>query len=148
MLDFKNAIWWLFHTRTLSKDISTVDLTANITQCENMLYYNWWFSPGTPVSSTNKTDRHDITEILLKVELSTINLQPYYNCIRISYLILNQYWYFFSDHQSYGRHFWLLFYQWRLLSVVVLRRQRYLWIILYNQSRQEPWMVLLWQLLL
>jgi hypothetical protein len=31
------------------------------------------FSPGTPVSSTNKTDRHDITEILLKVALSTIN---------------------------------------------------------------------------
>ena len=27
-----------------------------------------------PVSSTNKTDRHDITEILLKVALSTINL--------------------------------------------------------------------------
>ena len=26
-----------------------------------------WFSPGTPVSSTNKTGRHDITEILLKV---------------------------------------------------------------------------------
>jgi len=32
-----------------------------------------WFSPGTPVSSTNKTDRHDITEILLKVALNTIN---------------------------------------------------------------------------
>jgi len=31
-----------------------------------------WFSPGTPVSSTNKTDRHDITEILLKVVLNTI----------------------------------------------------------------------------
>ena len=31
-----------------------------------------WFSPGPPVSSTNKTDRHDITEILLKVTLSTI----------------------------------------------------------------------------
>jgi len=28
-----------------------------------------WFSPGTPVSSTNKTDRHDVTEILLKVAL-------------------------------------------------------------------------------
>ena len=26
-----------------------------------------WFSPGTPVSSTNKTDRHDITEICLFV---------------------------------------------------------------------------------
>jgi hypothetical protein len=32
-----------------------------------------WFSPATPVSSTNKTDRHDITEILLKVALNTIN---------------------------------------------------------------------------
>jgi hypothetical protein len=27
---------------------------------------------GTPVSSTHKTDRHDITEILLKMALSTI----------------------------------------------------------------------------
>jgi hypothetical protein len=30
------------------------------------------FSPGPPVSSTNKTDRHDITELLLKVALNTI----------------------------------------------------------------------------
>jgi len=29
--------------------------------------------PGTLVSSTNKTDRHDITEILLKVALNIIN---------------------------------------------------------------------------
>jgi hypothetical protein len=36
-----------------------------------------WFSPGTPVSSTNKTDRHDITEILLKVTLSTKTLTLY-----------------------------------------------------------------------
>ena len=33
-----------------------------------------WFSPGTPLSSNNKTDRHDITEILLKVALNTITL--------------------------------------------------------------------------
>ena len=31
-----------------------------------------WFSPGTLVS-TNKSDRHDLTEILLKVVLNTIN---------------------------------------------------------------------------
>ena len=31
-----------------------------------------WFSLGPPVSSTNKTNRHDITEILLKVVLNTI----------------------------------------------------------------------------
>jgi hypothetical protein len=29
-----------------------------------------WFSPGTPVSSTNKTSHHDITEIRLKVALN------------------------------------------------------------------------------
>jgi hypothetical protein len=31
------------------------------------------FSPGTPVSSTNKTDRHEITEILLKVEFTELS---------------------------------------------------------------------------
>ena len=31
-----------------------------------------WFSPGTPVSSTNNTDRNDITEIVLKVAFNTI----------------------------------------------------------------------------
>jgi hypothetical protein len=31
------------------------------------------FSAGPPVSSTNKTDRHDIAEILLKVALNTIS---------------------------------------------------------------------------
>jgi hypothetical protein len=30
-----------------------------------------WFSPGTPVFSTNKFDHHDITEILMKVALNT-----------------------------------------------------------------------------
>ena len=28
---------------------------------------------GTPISSTNKTDRHELAEILLKVALNTIN---------------------------------------------------------------------------
>jgi hypothetical protein len=31
-----------------------------------------WFFPGPPVSSTNKTDRNDITETLLKVAFNTI----------------------------------------------------------------------------
>ena len=33
-----------------------------------------WFSPGTPVSSTNRTAHHDIAEILLKVALNTVNI--------------------------------------------------------------------------
>jgi hypothetical protein len=36
-----------------------------------------WFSPGTPVPSTNKNDHHYITEILLKVALNTINPNPH-----------------------------------------------------------------------
>jgi hypothetical protein len=35
-----------------------------------------WFSQGTPVSSTNKTHRNDIPEILLKVALKTLTLTP------------------------------------------------------------------------
>ena len=38
-----------------------------------LLAHGWWFSPGTQTSSTTKTSRHDIAEILLKVALNTIN---------------------------------------------------------------------------
>jgi hypothetical protein len=36
--------------------------------------------PGTLVSSTNKTDLHDITEILLNVALNTINQPSFLTC--------------------------------------------------------------------
>jgi hypothetical protein len=35
------------------------------------------FSPGTAISSSYKTDRHDINEILLKVALNTIILSQH-----------------------------------------------------------------------
>jgi hypothetical protein len=35
------------------------------------------FSPSTPVSPTNKTDRRNITEKLWKVALNTINQTEY-----------------------------------------------------------------------
>jgi hypothetical protein len=38
-----------------------------------LLAHGQWYSPGTPASSTTKTGRHDIVEILLKVALNTIN---------------------------------------------------------------------------
>ena len=37
-----------------------------------------WFSPGTIVFSTNKTDRHDITEIFLKVTQSSDHDHTYW----------------------------------------------------------------------
>jgi hypothetical protein len=46
-----------------------------------------WFTPGDPVSFTNKTDRPDISEVLLKVALNTIkqtnkhNLNANHSCL-------------------------------------------------------------------
>jgi len=37
-----------------------------------LLAHGQWFYPGTMVSSTTKTGRHDTTEILLKMALNTI----------------------------------------------------------------------------
>jgi hypothetical protein len=53
-----------------------VSLNLDMGEVYNIMWLatGQWFSPGTPVSSTNKTDRHDITEILLKVSLDTITL--------------------------------------------------------------------------
>jgi hypothetical protein len=36
------------------------------------------FSPGTPVSSTNKTDYHNIIEILLKIGIKHHNPNPHF----------------------------------------------------------------------
>jgi hypothetical protein len=41
-----------------------------------LLAQDRWFSPGTPASSTTKTGRHDIAEILLKVALNIKNQIP------------------------------------------------------------------------
>jgi hypothetical protein len=44
-------------------------LAAASDKVYQLLAHGRWFSPGTPVSSTTKTGRHDIAEILLKVAL-------------------------------------------------------------------------------
>jgi hypothetical protein len=48
-------------------------LAAASDKVYRLLAHGRWFSPGTPASSTTKTGRHDIAEILLKVALNTIN---------------------------------------------------------------------------
>jgi hypothetical protein len=44
-----------------------------------------WFFPGPPVSSTNKTDHHDIAEILLKVVLNIIKQEKKNFCCLSDY---------------------------------------------------------------
>jgi hypothetical protein len=50
-----------------------LDTTLNYEDCQ-WLEAGRWFSPVTPISSTNKTDRQEITEILLKEALHTITV--------------------------------------------------------------------------
>jgi hypothetical protein len=64
--EFERHSWWGVHDTTLCDKV-----------CQ-WLATGQWISPGVPVSSTNKNDHHDITEILLKVVLNTLN---HYNTV-------------------------------------------------------------------
>jgi hypothetical protein len=61
--------WPLWVRIPLRRDVLDATLCDKVCQ---WLAASLWFSPGNPVSSTNTTDRHDITEILLKMALNTI----------------------------------------------------------------------------
>jgi hypothetical protein len=49
------------------------NLVLDTTLCDEVCK---WIATGRGVPPTNKTDRHDRTDILLKVVLNTINHQP------------------------------------------------------------------------
>ena len=74
-LKFEPCSWWGVLDKTLCDKV-----------CQ-WLTTGQWFSPGFLLSSTNKTDCHDITEILLKVALNTIN-QP--TCILEKWLLVRE----------------------------------------------------------
>ena len=63
---FESCLWW-----------GVLDTTLCDKVCQ-WLVTDRWFSPGTPIYSANKTDRHDITEIMLIVVLNTITLTLIY----------------------------------------------------------------------
>ena len=84
----RHGLDWIVHVVGLSTTcaISVCEFeprswrsVLNTTLCDQVCQWlatGWWFSPGTPVSFTNKTDRLNIAEILLKVALNTIALTP------------------------------------------------------------------------
>jgi hypothetical protein len=66
----------------------------NTTLCDKACQWlatGQWFSLGTPISYAIKTERHDITEILLKVALKTI----YQNQNQTMFVIVMPYIVFF-----------------------------------------------------
>jgi hypothetical protein len=56
-----------------------------------LLAHGRWFSPGTPASSTTKTGRNDIAEILLKVPLSTTKSNHLIDILIIIYVLVAKY---------------------------------------------------------
>ena len=62
--------------------VQSVPITAKVVSLNPVhgkVYSIQHYVTDTPVSSTNKTDCHDITEILLKVALNTVSLNQTYN---------------------------------------------------------------------
>jgi len=48
-----------------------------------LLAHGWWFSRGTPASSTTKTGHHDIAEIFLKVALKHQKSKSTYDVLEL-----------------------------------------------------------------
>ena len=74
ILNKQKSISKVYHMETTWPKCPNLPFTM-----DQLLATGLWFSPGTPVSSTNKTDRHDISDIVLKVVLITIILHLHCN---------------------------------------------------------------------
>jgi hypothetical protein len=86
--------YWYHHQRCEFVSCSwrgVLDTTLYDKVCQ-WLEAGRWFSNGTPVSSTNKTDRHDITEILFQVHIlyttfNNISIFPWWSVLEETILL-------------------------------------------------------------
>ena len=78
LLAFRGRLgfWWCSCCSYFWFSVLWFLLYSSCVLCTQCCQFLWYFSLVTPVSFTNKTDRHDITEILLRVALSTITRSP------------------------------------------------------------------------
>jgi hypothetical protein len=74
VIDIANYASALATTMKLFYKKACIRLAAASDKVYQLLVHGRWFSPGTPASSTTKTGRHDIAEILLEMALSDITL--------------------------------------------------------------------------
>ena len=65
-----NTAW--VHAQLCNLQKGCTRLAAASDKVYQLLAHGRWFSPGSPASSTTKTGRHDITEIVLNMALNTI----------------------------------------------------------------------------
>ena len=106
-------VWYL----DFQLSVQSVPITTSFARCTR--YNLMWYSLTVPCdrsvgSSTNKTDRHDIAEILLEVALNTINLNLNLHCMNVKVSFLSPSFLAFSiSVQSYDhlipwlkKHWW------------------------------------------
>jgi hypothetical protein len=91
-----SAIFQLDYGELQKRCIPLSWLAAASEKVYQLLAHGRWFSPGTPVSSTNKTDRCEITEILLKVVLNTIIITVTMSQFQLPYDQADCPWSFFN----------------------------------------------------
>jgi hypothetical protein len=100
-------------------------LAAASDKVYQLLSHGRWFSPGTPTSSSTKTDRHDIAEILLKVTLNTITPNAW-NCYREKIVLSIPYQLISPkdlDMLSTLMFFWMINYMEKFIKILVLMWQ-------------------------
>jgi hypothetical protein len=78
-----SPIWHRLAPSFVNLQKGCIRLAAASDKVYQLLAQGQWFSSGTPASSTIKTDRHDIAEILLKVALITKNSKFQTNQVQI-----------------------------------------------------------------
>jgi hypothetical protein len=124
---------------------------------------SWSWSYDTTISSTNKTDRHNIAEILLKVALNTINNKQTINIdslVHGIYLITSLLMYIY-EYLYLGRYGVMLLlyiyeylYLWRygVMLLLYIYEYLYLWrygvMLLFRYFSLQVWVLvsyLLWQ---
>ncbi len=82
-----NTVW--VHARLCKLQKGCTRLAATSDKVYQLLAHGRWFSPGTLASSTTKTGRHDIAEILLKVALKHQKSKPIYGHLTLRHFRLS-----------------------------------------------------------
>jgi hypothetical protein len=86
VISWNEIVLWYFYSKmflklvidsTITKSCISFTIFTRLVAASDKVYqllaHGRWFSMSTPTSSTTKTGRHDIAEILFKVALNTID---------------------------------------------------------------------------
>jgi hypothetical protein len=80
-----------------------IEFKNSLNTVYQLLAHGRWFSPGTLASSTTKTCRHEIAEMLLKVALNTKNQNQSIKSIRCTFCEISIAFYSTGTEAPFGQ---------------------------------------------